>query len=111
MRIGEPEDLEFLDSTNPPPTQSWALYPACAKVVHHRSLPIFTVDSGIAGNAAMGINFVPFDRRENRRALAIFDRNNGQPYCDNLEDRNLLKLRSLDSSFPFFISDNSIWEQ
>ena len=25
-----------------------------------------------------------------------------------LEDRNLLKLRSLDSSFPFFLSDNSI---
>ena len=28
----------------------------------------------------------------------------------SLEDRNLLKLRSLDSSFPFFLSDNSIGE-
>ena len=28
-----------------------------------------------------------------------------------LEDRNLLKLRSLDSSCPFFLSDNSIWGQ
>ena len=28
---------------------------------------------------------------------------------NNLEDRNLLKLRSLDSSCPFFLSDNSIW--
>ena len=27
----------------------------------------------------------------------------------NLEDRNLLKLRSLDPSCPFFLSDNSIW--
>ena len=27
----------------------------------------------------------------------------------NLEDRNLLKLRSLDSSCPFSLSDNSIW--
>ena len=29
----------------------------------------------------------------------------------NLEDRNLLKLRSLDSSCPFFLSGNSIWGQ
>ena len=28
-----------------------------------------------------------------------------------LEDRNLLKLRYLDSSGPFFLSDHSIWEQ
>ena len=28
-----------------------------------------------------------------------------------LEDRNLLKLRSLDSSSPFFLSDNSLWGQ
>ena len=28
-----------------------------------------------------------------------------------LEDRNLLKLRSLDPSCPFFLSDNSIWGQ
>ena len=28
-----------------------------------------------------------------------------------LEDRNLLKLRSLDSSRPFFVSDNNIWGQ
>ena len=26
-----------------------------------------------------------------------------------LEDRNLLNLRSLDSLFPFFLSDNGIW--
>ena len=30
---------------------------------------------------------------------------------ESLEDRNLLKLRSLDSSCPFFLSDNSIWGQ
>ena len=29
----------------------------------------------------------------------------------SLEDPNLLKLRSLDSSWPFFLSDNSIWGQ
>ena len=29
-------------------------------------------DSGIAGNSAVGIKFVPFNRRENRRSLAIF---------------------------------------
>ena len=29
----------------------------------------------------------------------------------NLEDRNLLKLRNLDSSCQFFLSDNSIWGQ
>ena len=29
----------------------------------------------------------------------------------NLEDPNLLKLRSLDSCSPFFLSDNSIWGQ
>ena len=28
-----------------------------------------------------------------------------------LEDRNLLKLRSLHSSCPFFLSENSIWGQ
>ena len=28
-----------------------------------------------------------------------------------LEDRNILKLRSLDSSCPFFLSDTSIWRQ
>ena len=32
-------------------------------------------------------------------------------YTYTLDDRNLLKLRSLDSSFPFFLSDNSIWGQ
>ena len=31
--------------------------------------------------------------------------------CHYLEDRNLLKLRSLDSSCPFFLSDTSIWGQ
>ena len=29
-------------------------------------------NSGIAGNSAVGITFVPFNRRENRRSLAIF---------------------------------------
>ena len=29
----------------------------------------------------------------------------------NLEDRDLLKFRSLDSSCPFFLSDNSLWGQ
>ena len=33
-----------------------------------------------------------------------------QWYCD-LEDRNLVKLRSLDPSCPFCLSDNSIWGQ
>ena len=31
--------------------------------------------------------------------------------CGCLEDRNLLKLRSLDSSCPFFLSDTCIWGQ
>ena len=30
------------------------------------------LNSGIAGNSAVGIKFVPFNRRENRRSLAIF---------------------------------------
>ena len=33
------------------------------------------------------------------------------PIHKNLEDRNLLKLRSLDSSCPFFLRHNSIWGQ
>ena len=33
------------------------------------------------------------------------------PSGRRLEDRNLLKLRSPDSSCPFFLSDNSIWGQ
>ena len=44
----------------------------CTKIAHRRSLAIFAADSGIAGNSAMGIKFVPFNRRENRRSLAIF---------------------------------------
>ena len=32
----------------------------------------FAADSGIAGNSAVGIKSVPFNRRENRRSLAIF---------------------------------------
>ena len=44
----------------------------CAKIAHRRSLAIFAADSGIAGNSAVGIKFVPFNRRENRRSLAIF---------------------------------------
>ena len=34
-----------------------------------------------------------------------------QPARSFLEDPNLLKLRSLDCSSPFFLSDNSIWGQ
>ena len=34
-----------------------------------------------------------------------------QRLLEDLEDRNLLKLRSLDSSCPFFLSDTSIWGQ
>ena len=46
----------------------------CTKIAHRRSLAIFATDwdSGIAGNSAVGIKFVPFNRRENRRSLAIF---------------------------------------
>ena len=29
----------------------------------------------------------------------------------NIEDRNLLKLTNLDSSWPFLLSDNRIWGQ
>ena len=31
--------------------------------------------------------------------------------CNFLEDRSLLKLRRLDSSCSFFLSENSIWGQ
>ena len=31
------------------------------------------------------------------------------PICKCLEDRNLLKVRTPDSLFPFFLSDTSIW--
>ena len=44
----------------------------CTKIAHRRSLAIFAADSGIAGNSAVGIKFVHFNRRENRRSLAIF---------------------------------------
>ena len=44
----------------------------CTKIAHRRSLAIFAADSGIAGNSAVGIKIVPFNRRENRRSLAIF---------------------------------------
>ena len=42
------------------------------KIAHRRSLAIFAADLSIAGNSAVGIKFVPFNRRENRRSLAIF---------------------------------------
>ena len=45
--------------------------PECTKIAHRRSLAIFATDSGIAGNSAAGIKFVPFHRRENRCSLAI----------------------------------------
>ena len=48
------------------------LRPECTKIAHRRSLAIFAADSGIAGNSAVGIKFVSFNRRENRRSLAIF---------------------------------------
>ena len=44
----------------------------CTKIAHRRSLAIFAADSGIAGNSAVGIKFVPSNRRENRRSLALF---------------------------------------
>ena len=44
----------------------------CTTIAHRRSLAIFAADSGIAGNSAVGIKIVPFNRRENRRSLAIF---------------------------------------
>ena len=44
----------------------------CTKIAHRRSLAIFAADSGIAGNSTVGIKFVPFNRRENRRSQAIF---------------------------------------
>ena len=34
---------------------------------------MFTAASGIAATSAMGISFVPLNRSENRRSLAIFD--------------------------------------
>ena len=46
----------------------------CTKIAHRHSLAILTADSGIARNSAVGISFVPFNRRENRCSLAIFDR-------------------------------------
>ena len=45
--------------------------PECTKIAHRRSLAIFAADSGIAVNSAVGMKFVPFNRRENRRSLAI----------------------------------------
>ena len=44
----------------------------CTKIAHRRSLAIFDADSGIAGNSAVGIKLLLFNRRENRRSLAIF---------------------------------------
>ena len=44
----------------------------CTKIAHRRSPAIFAADSGIARNSAVGIKLVPFNRRENRRSLAIF---------------------------------------
>ena len=43
-------------------TPSWKA--ECTKIAHRRSLAIFAADSGIAGNSAVGIKFVPFNRRE-----------------------------------------------
>ena len=53
-------------------SQAGTAAPECTKIAHRRSLAIFAADSGIAGNSAVGIKFVPFNRRENRRSLAIF---------------------------------------
>ena len=47
-------------------------FPECTKIAHRHSPAIFAADSGIAGNSAAGIKFVPFNCRENRRSLAIF---------------------------------------
>ena len=71
------------------------------------------------------------DVRGTAAIKGIFDKQNGLGACHgkvcsqdhfstpnpqvccfySLEGRNLLKLRSLDSSCPFFLSDNSIWAQ
>ena len=50
----------------------WLFWAECTKIAHRRSLAIFAADSGIAVNSAVGMKFVPFNRRENRRSLAIF---------------------------------------
>ena len=44
----------------------------CTKIVHRRSLPIFTADEGISGKSAVRIIFTRFHRRKNRGSLAIF---------------------------------------
>ena len=35
--------------------------PECTKLAHRHALEIFTADSGIAGNSAVGISLAPFD--------------------------------------------------
>ena len=44
-------------------------------------------------------------------SVSEFIKFQGQKWSNALEDRNLLKLRNLDSSCPFFLSDNTIREQ
>ena len=46
--------------------------PEHTKIVHRRSLAIFTADKGIAGNSAARIIFTRFHRRKNHGSLAIF---------------------------------------
>ena len=43
------------------------------------------------------------------KAKSFFERSFFAMFGKFLEDPNLLKLRSLDSSCPFFLSDTSIW--
>ena len=70
----EPEEPKTETARTAPCTNRDRTEPECTKIAHRRSLAIkfFTADSGIAGNSAVGIKFVPFNRRENRRSLAIF---------------------------------------
>ena len=62
-------------------------------LVSHFFKPDFASNSNVSG----AVSFCK------RAALKI------SQMCNCLEHRNLLKLRSLDSTCPFFLSDNSIW--
>ena len=69
--LGLPLPLPRAEKKNPkrPPSEA-----ECIKIALRHSLAIFTADSGIARNCAMGIGFVTFNCRENRHSQAIFDR-------------------------------------
>ena len=84
MRVGKPKTFEIARRENP---QRWLGEGAKARLDLASEKPLAPEKSGVA----------PMQK--------------GFWVVQTLEDRNLLKLRSLDSSFPFFLSDNSIWEQ